>query len=140
MAIEKTVTLSLKLNIQIGEATLPFVSNLTHELSEAKALSDVRNAPSWEQAIPLGGVPVNSMRYVIIRNQAEVGSPLRVQVGLVESGTWEANLGIRPIGDIAPGDFCILPAANPGVIMWRGINRDTLATVECPAQILICPL
>lgn len=140
MAIEKTFSLSVDASVQIGDALLPFAANIQAAITNAKSLSDVRDAPAWEQAIPLGGVPVNSMRLVIIRNMAEAPTPLRVQVGVVESGTWEANLGIRPLGDILPGDCAIIPAVNPGVIMWRGFNRDTNVSAVCPAQILIVPI
>lgn len=140
MATQKTVNLSVDASIVIGEALLPFAAQVTHELTEAKALSDVRMVSNVEAPIPLGNVPSGSMRYIIIRNQAEAGSTLRIQVGLAASGTWAASVGIQPLGDIAPGDCVILPGANPGVIVWRGIDRNTNFAAQCPAQILICPL
>lgn len=137
---ENTLSLSLDASIQLGDALIPFSGNIEATITNAKALSDVRETPTWAMPIPLGGVPVNSMRLVIIRNMATNPSPLRIMVGPVETGSWEASLGIRSLGDILPGDFAIVPAVNPGVIMWQGINRDTNLGAACPAQIVIVPI
>lgn len=137
---DKTFSLSVDASIQLGDALIPFAGAIEATITNAKALSDVRETPTWAMPIPLGGVPVNTMRLVIVRNMAESPSPLRIMVGPVENGTWEASLGIRSLGDILPGDFAIIPAVNPGVIMWQGINRETNLGAACPAQIVIVPI